>query len=170
MANKTAPDTHFLTFAVEQSAPEQPGPVRLRGMAYSGGLIPQYGWHGDAVIDLASVNLPNQIFALVDHETNKRAGKCSPRLEGNQIIVEGELFDATDAGRGKLRGLLSCPSLNQVQFLAPFLAQFLAQLLTPFLAYPTRISNCLPKAASALAIVSTLLRSSLPPKISFPSR
>lgn len=43
MDAKTAPDTHFLTFAVEQSAPTQPGPVRFRGIAYSGGLIPQYG-------------------------------------------------------------------------------------------------------------------------------
>lgn len=92
-------DTHFLTFAVEQSQPAAPGPVRFRGIAYSGGLIPQYGWYGDAVIDLASVNLPEQIFALVDHDTTQRAGKCTPRLEAGQIIVEGELFDATDAGR-----------------------------------------------------------------------
>lgn len=97
MADKT--ETYTLTFAVGQFEPEKPGPVRFRGVAYSGGLIPQYGWHGDSVIDLSSINLPNQIFALVDHDTGKRAGKCSPRLEGNQVIVEGELFDATDAGR-----------------------------------------------------------------------
>jgi hypothetical protein len=99
MAKKTPTDTHFLTFAVEQSQPEQAGPVRFRGVAYSGGLIPQYGWYGDAAIDLSSVTLPPQIFALVDHATDKRAGKCVPRLEGNQIIVEGELFDATESGR-----------------------------------------------------------------------
>lgn len=92
-------DTHFLTFAVAQTQPEQAGPVRFRGVAYSGGLIPQYGWYGDAAIDLASVTLPDQIFALVDHDTTQRAGKCTPRLEAGQIIVEGELFDATDAGR-----------------------------------------------------------------------
>ena len=91
--------THILTFAVEPFEPEKPGPVRFRGVAYSGGLIPQYGWYGDAAIDLSSINLPSQIFALVDHETDKRAGKCTPRLEGNQIIVEGELFEATEAGQ-----------------------------------------------------------------------
>ncbi len=100
MNEKTAPDsTHFLTFAVEQSQPGAAGPVRFRGVAYSGGLIPQYGWYGDAAIDLSSVSLPAQIFALVDHDPGKRAGKCAPRLEGNQIIVEGELFDATESGR-----------------------------------------------------------------------
>lgn len=90
--------THILTFAVEPFEPEKPGPVRFRGVAYSGGLIPQYGMYGDSVIDLASINLPEKIFALVDHDTGERAGMCFPRLEDNQIIVEGVLFD-TEAGR-----------------------------------------------------------------------
>lgn len=41
MSTKAASDTHFLTFAVEQTTPERAGPVRFRGVAYSGGLIPQ---------------------------------------------------------------------------------------------------------------------------------
>ena len=89
--------TTCLTFAVEASAE---APQRFRGVAYSGGLIPSYGYYGDAAIDLASLKLPDsKLFALVDHDHAKRAGQFTARLESNQIIVEGELFKATDAGR-----------------------------------------------------------------------
>ena len=90
-----------LTFAVDPvSDPSGTGPMRFRGVAYSGGVIPQYGFYGDACIDLASLRLPSgDLFALVDHDPTQRAGKFASRIEGNAIIVEGELFAATDAGR-----------------------------------------------------------------------
>lgn len=89
--------TTCLTFAVEASAE---APQRFRGVAYSGGLIPSYGFYGDAAIDLDSIKLPEgKLFALVDHDHAKRAGQFTARLEANQIIVEGSLFTATDAGR-----------------------------------------------------------------------
>jgi hypothetical protein len=90
-----------LTFAVDPVAnPTGTGPMRFRGVAYSGGVIPQYGWYGDACIDLASLSLPTgKLFALVDHDPTQRAGKFDARLENNAIIVEGELFTANEAGR-----------------------------------------------------------------------
>lgn len=90
-----------LTFAVVPSAdPSGTGPTRFRGVAYSGGVIPQYGFYGDACIDLASLTLPaGELFALVDHDPTQRAGKFAARIDGNAVVVEGELFAATEAGR-----------------------------------------------------------------------
>lgn len=86
-----------LTFAVTQDAAT---PQRFRGVAYSGGVIPQYGSFGDACIDLASVKLPDsEIFALVDHDNSKRAGKIRATMRGDTIFVDGELFQSTAAGQ-----------------------------------------------------------------------
>lgn len=92
-----------LTFAVSPVAdPSATGPKRFRGVAYSGGTIPQYGPYGDACIDLASLVLPSgKLFALVDHDPTQRAGQFSAFMEmsSQSLIVEGELFASTDAGR-----------------------------------------------------------------------
>lgn len=77
--------------------------MRFRGVAYSGGTIPQYGFYGDACIDLASLRLPErELFALVDHEPAKRAGKFSARVEANSIISRGR---PVRQYRGRARGL-----------------------------------------------------------------
>jgi len=84
-----------LYFEVSKTAPQ-----RFRGIAYSGGLIPAYGRYGDAAIDLDTLELPSgKLFALVDHDPQKRAGQFTASREGQQIIVEGKLFESTDAGR-----------------------------------------------------------------------
>lgn len=86
-----------LTFAVQRDAD---APQRFRGIAYSGGVIPQYGSFGDACIDLSSVKLPDgEIFALIDHDTTRRAGKFRASLQNNAIVIEGQLFKSTDAGQ-----------------------------------------------------------------------
>jgi hypothetical protein len=55
-----------ITFAVEA---DQTKPQRFRGIAYSGELIPAYGFYGDAAIDLSSITLPSgKLFALVAQE------------------------------------------------------------------------------------------------------
>lgn len=73
-----------LTFAVAPVAdPSGTGPMRFRGVAYSGGVIPQYGFYGDACIDLASMPMPDgELFALVDHDPTQRAGKFAARIDG----------------------------------------------------------------------------------------
>lgn len=86
-----------LTFAVQRDAAT---PQRFRGIAYSGGVIPQYGSFGDAAIDLSSVKLPDgELFALVDHDHTRRAGKFRASLQDGQIIVDGEFFKSSKDGR-----------------------------------------------------------------------
>ena len=93
--------TAFFTFTPTVAERDEAGlPRRFEGVAYSGGVIPQYGAHGDVAVDLASLQLPNApIFALVDHDPGKRAGKLGARLAGNQVLVSGEFFTASDAGK-----------------------------------------------------------------------
>ena len=84
-----------LFFSVAQTAPH-----RFRGIAYSGGQIPAYGPYGNAAIDLDSLELPKgKLFALVDHDPQKRAGQFTASRDGGCIVVEGTLFQSTEAGR-----------------------------------------------------------------------
>lgn len=86
-----------ITFSVQRDAAT---PQRFRGIAYSGGVIPQYGSFGDAAIDLSSVKLPHgDLFALVDHDHTRRAGKFRADLQDGQIVVEGEFFKSSKDGR-----------------------------------------------------------------------
>ncbi|MCC8991437.1 MAG: hypothetical protein LM514_02345, partial [Streptococcus sp.] len=48
-------------------------PRQFAGVAYSGGVIPGYGFYGDVAIELSSLKAPTkQVFALVNHDTNQR--------------------------------------------------------------------------------------------------
>jgi hypothetical protein len=51
------------------------GTVAFYGIAYSGGLIPRYGWHQDCAIDLDDVELPDAISFLRDHDPGKIVGQ-----------------------------------------------------------------------------------------------
>jgi hypothetical protein len=94
-----------LTFAAK-AAPD--APRRFSGVAYSGGVIPHYGWMGDAVINLDTLqNLQgDELPILVDHEQRIDAIAGKGRIfratgpDGLPFLaVEGELSDATDAGK-----------------------------------------------------------------------
>jgi phage head maturation protease len=78
---------------------EAPAANRFGGIAYSGEIIPSYGWIGDVVIDLADAQIPDSLFALVNHDPDQRVGKCRPRIENGQLWIEGEFLQATDIGR-----------------------------------------------------------------------
>jgi hypothetical protein len=93
-----------LTFA---ATPVDGSPRRFSGVAYSGGVIPNYGWLGDVAIDLDSLknDQGEEIPILVDHEQsiNGIAGKGrifkATGADGLPFLsVEGELSQATDAG------------------------------------------------------------------------
>ena len=77
--------------------------VRFTGVAYSGGVIPSYGWLGDVAIDLASLQNPDaqNVPVLIDHSTEIEsiAGKGNLTLVGNALHITGELTRATDAGK-----------------------------------------------------------------------
>jgi hypothetical protein len=77
--------------------------VRFTGVAYSGGVIPSYGWLGDVAIDLATLQNPDaqNIPVLIDHsaEIENIAGKGNLSRQGHALHITGELTQATEAGR-----------------------------------------------------------------------
>lgn len=75
-------------------------PTRFEGLAYSGGVIPNYGLYGDAAIDLGSMVVSDKpVFALVNHDSNQRAGKVELRKIGDGLMASGTFSLSTDAGR-----------------------------------------------------------------------
>lgn len=74
-------------------------PTRFSGVAYSGGLIPQFGVFGDAAIDLATLQPSERLFMLVNHDPNERAGHGRVWIENNALHVEGQFSRSTEAGR-----------------------------------------------------------------------
>ncbi len=104
------PEAFALTFAARADAPDSgspaSGPVRFSGVAYSGDLIPSYGWHGDVAIDLAGLQNPagDSLPVLIDHDQriDSLAGKGRIfRVEEDglaALVIEGELTAATAAG------------------------------------------------------------------------
>ena len=75
-------------------------PTRFEGLAYSGGVIPNYGLYGDAAIDLGSMVVSDKpVFALVNHDSNQRAGKVELRKIVDGLIASGTFSLSTDAGR-----------------------------------------------------------------------
>lgn len=108
---QSAPTTglHTLTFSVQPSAaPEAGKPVRFSGVAYSGGIVPSYGWLGDVAIDLSTLQNAqgDQLPVLVDHDTRieSLAGKGRIRTHTDpaglaSLHIEGELTPSTEAGQ-----------------------------------------------------------------------
>ena len=73
-------------------------PQHFSGVCYSGGVIPGYGQMGDSAIDLSSLQVPDKdMFALVNHDPNQRAGKCRLVNHGTHLAIEGE-FLSTKSG------------------------------------------------------------------------
>jgi len=93
-----------LTFS---AAPVAGAPRRFSGVAYSGGVIPNYGWLGDVAIDLDTLQNAQgeELPILVDHNQSIDgiAGKGrifkATGADGLPFLaVEGELLQATEAG------------------------------------------------------------------------
>lgn len=75
-------------------------PRRFSGTCYSGGVIPNYGFHGDAVIDLATLKAPTKpIFALVNHDKNQRAGRLTLGSDGTKVWIADGAFLPSAAGK-----------------------------------------------------------------------
>jgi len=89
-----------LTFAPDITVDETNGiPTGFSGIAYSGGVVPNYGWFGDSAIDIGSLSIPDQMFALVNHDPDQRAGHCRVWIEGDAIRVAGQFSRTTEAGK-----------------------------------------------------------------------
>lgn len=90
-------DVTLLCSAIEAPSAEDALPKRFSGIAYSGGVVPDYGPFGDVAIDLGTLKLPSKrLFALINHDPNQRAGTLELSTDGNIIRVDGEFMDTTD--------------------------------------------------------------------------
>ena len=76
-----------LTFSPTSQLTKPAAPTGFSGIAYSGGVVPNYGWYGDSAIDIGSLSIPDQMFALVNHDPDQRAGHC-------RVWIEGALFES----------------------------------------------------------------------------
>lgn len=92
--------------ASDAAMPEQP--VRFAGVAYSGGVIPAYGWMGDVAIDLSTLQNADgaEIPVLVDHSATVdgiagkgRIRKSTSPAGVTELHIEGELTPSTEAGQ-----------------------------------------------------------------------
>lgn len=99
------PQALSITFAA-RAQPD--APRRFSGVAYSGGVIPHYGWMGDVAIDLATLQNAqgDALPILVDHDQRIDAiagrGRIFKAADAQGLpflAVEGEISQATEAGR-----------------------------------------------------------------------
>lgn len=90
-------DVTLLCSALEAPSVDDVLPKRFSGIAYSGGIVPDYGPFGDIAIDLGTLKLPSKrLFALINHDPNQRAGTLELSMDGDAIRVDGEFMDTTD--------------------------------------------------------------------------
>ena len=90
----------FFSFAPTLIEATGDAPRQFAGVAYSGGVIPGYSYFGDVAIELSSLQAPTkEVFALVNHDPNQRAGKTSITNTGSSIEVLGSFSQATPAGQ-----------------------------------------------------------------------
>ncbi|WP_334155485.1 hypothetical protein [Tepidimonas sp.] len=82
IAGMDASRLHTLTFAVKPAERADGGALRFEGVAYSGGVVPACGWHGDVVIDLESLKNADgeELPVLVDHQASVEAIAGKGRL------------------------------------------------------------------------------------------
>ncbi len=89
-----------LSCSPELSAEQDSIPSRFSGTCYSGGVIPNYGFHGDAVIDLSTLKPPSKpIFALVNHDKNQRAGRLTLGADGTRVWIADGAFLPSASGK-----------------------------------------------------------------------
>lgn len=90
----------YFSFAPTLLEAQDAAPRQFAGIAYSGGVIPGYGYYGNVAIDLSSLKAPTKpVFALVNHDTNQRAGKTQITNTGASIEVLGSFSLSTPSGQ-----------------------------------------------------------------------
>lgn len=74
------------------------------GIAYSGGVVPNYGWRGDMAIDLASMQQPGDrvpiTFGHNDDDVEQTVGWARVVNDGQTLtLADGRFSAATESGR-----------------------------------------------------------------------
>ena len=83
-----------ITFAITPTLnPDSTAPRGFTGLAYGGGVIANHWWYGNVVIDMATLETPSTFPALIDHESEKRAGYVNEWSASNEgLSVKGVLL------------------------------------------------------------------------------
>lgn len=91
---------YFALLATPEASVVDGKAAGFRGVAYSGGVVPNYGWAGDMAIDLATLQAPTEVAILRNHDPNQIVGKAKVACDGSQLtLVDGSFSDATAAGK-----------------------------------------------------------------------
>jgi hypothetical protein len=95
---KLSTDVTFLQAAEGDAAG---GPKRFRIVAYTGAAIRQAWSREPVVIDLAGMTLPSTIPIVMGHDyaLGSILGQGRPSVQGNELIVEGEILADNDTAR-----------------------------------------------------------------------
>ncbi len=73
------------------------GPVRFKGLAYSGGPLDLAGFAAPVVVELTSMEAPGPIPIVADHDTRigARLGAAIARVGDGGLTIEGEIVPGT---------------------------------------------------------------------------
>ena len=85
--------TFAITPTLSPATPDSTAPRGFTGLAYGGGVIANHWWYGNVVIDMATLETPSTFPALIDHESEKRAGYVNEWFASNEgLNVKGVLL------------------------------------------------------------------------------
>ena len=78
------------------------GRPKVAGTAYSGGKMSLPGWRHPVVVDLSGMEIPETVPLLTNHEnrTDARVGMVRAKVEGDALLVEGEILSDSEAANG----------------------------------------------------------------------
>jgi phage head maturation protease len=82
--------------------PEGKRPLRVMGLAYSGGKIRLPGWRFPVVVDLAGMEIPESVPLLTNHDnrTGSRVGMVRARVENGALVIEGDILSSSGQAQG----------------------------------------------------------------------
>lgn len=91
-----------LNLEAQSVQPSSNNSLKFGGVAYSGGVIPNYGYYGDVALDLDGAQIANDgnVALLYSHNREQVIGKANISLLNGQIVVN-EAVVSTDTDEGK---------------------------------------------------------------------
>lgn len=83
-----------IQLAAEMPDKEKPDMMKVQGNAYSGGPMMLGWWEYPLVIDMAGMEMPDEVPMLVDHrnETDSRVGMVKPSAVKGTLAIAGEIM------------------------------------------------------------------------------
>ena len=86
---------HFLSSNLDN---EKTLKGEISGIAYTGAVIPQFGWYENFIVDVSSTKIAKKKTAIFkNHDDDRVIGMAEVKKEENKIILNGKLSDVEDA-------------------------------------------------------------------------